>query len=54
MNLHSNNPHQFLTTTIYYLGSLGKREIMDEQSELSIFIVLERLGHHSWRSMGHA
>ncbi|WP_194851612.1 DUF6909 family protein [Nonlabens antarcticus] len=41
------NPHQFLTT-IYYLGLLGKREIMDEQKRVVTFspVLRERLGHH--------
>jgi hypothetical protein len=42
-----NNPHQFLTT-IYYLGLLGKHEIMDEQKRVVTFspVLRERLGHH--------
>ncbi|BAO54853.1 DUF6909 family protein [Nonlabens marinus] len=41
------NPHQFLST-IYYLGLLGKREIMDEQKRVVTFspVLRERLGHH--------
>jgi hypothetical protein len=42
-----NNPHQFLST-IYYLGLLGKHEIMDEQKRVVTFspVLRERLGHH--------
>lgn len=41
------NQHQFLRT-IYYLGLLGKREIMDEQKRVVTFspVLRERLGHH--------
>ncbi len=41
------NPHQFLST-IYYLGLLGKNEIMDEQKRVVTFspVLRERLGHH--------
>ncbi|AZQ43129.1 hypothetical protein EJ995_02345 [Nonlabens ponticola] len=41
------NPNQFLST-IYHLGLLGKREIMDEQKRVVTFspVLRERLGHH--------
>jgi hypothetical protein len=41
------NAHQFLST-IYYLGHLGRLEIMDEQKRVVTFspVLRERLGHH--------
>ncbi|WOI22383.1 DUF6909 family protein [Nonlabens ulvanivorans] len=41
------NPHQFLST-IYHLGNLAKKEILDEEKRLVTFspVLRERLGHH--------
>lgn len=41
------NPHQFLST-IYNLGNLAKKEILDEEKRLVTFspVLRERLGHH--------
>ena len=41
------NPHQFLSI-IYHLGTLAKKEILDEEKRLVTFspVLRERLGHH--------
>ncbi|WP_438961166.1 DUF6909 family protein [Nonlabens sp.] len=41
------NPHQFLST-IYHLGNLAKKEILEKEKRLVTFspVLRERLGHH--------